>query len=222
MFPGHVTMVEPRGRSSKSGRSDAFSATRCRLPPWARRGRRCGCTQFWRGRVAVSWQVRTIRRSSQMGAYASGAPGCAWAPGRLARWPAPGLRSALCARTDVAVTSRQSVQRLERRPRRPPGRPARESGERCALAASSRHNSPPGRKQPARVMAPPPVRTRSRCRGLKDRRRPKAHPVQRPTQAQTRCSAAQRGPDRPGATLVPPAHDEERHDQDHHRLSGPR
>jgi hypothetical protein len=116
MFPGHVTMVEPRGRSSKSGRSDAFSATRCRLPPWARRGRRCGCTQFWRGRVAVSWQVRTIRRSSQMGAYASGAPGCAWAPGRLARWPAPGLRSALCARTDVAVTSRQSLPRLERRP----------------------------------------------------------------------------------------------------------
>ena len=100
-------MVEPRRRSSKSGRSEALSATR--------RGRRCACRQFWRGRVAVSWQVRTIRGSSQMGAYASGAPGWARAPGRLARWPAPGLRP-LCARTDVAVTSRQSLQRLERRP----------------------------------------------------------------------------------------------------------
>src|SRR6478672_4282135 len=36
MVPGHVTMVEPRGRSPKSGRSEAFSATKgvgCRRGP---------------------------------------------------------------------------------------------------------------------------------------------------------------------------------------------
>jgi hypothetical protein len=107
-------MVEPRRDRRKAAVAKLCRRQRCRLPPWARRGRRCGCRQFWRGRVAVSWQVRTIRGSSQMGAYASGAPGWARAPGRLARWPAPGLRP-LCARTDVAVTSRQSLQRLERR-----------------------------------------------------------------------------------------------------------
>ena len=120
------------GDRRKAAVAKLFRRQGCRLPPWARRGRRCACRQFWRGHVAVSWQVRTIRGSGQMGdthqarlvGPGHGSP-CAVA----GAGPAVG---AVCA--DVAVTSRQSLQRLERRPRRPPGRPARESGERCALA----------------------------------------------------------------------------------------
>ena len=87
--------------------------------------------------------------------------------------------------------------------------------------ASSRHNSPPGENAGAGdgASAGTYEESVSRSEGSPSAESP---PRSATRQAQTRCSAAQRGPDRPGATLVPPAHDEERHDQDHHRLSGPR